>query len=312
MHLGCNILLFLGTYYYLSFYYLNDHSLWKIAQKKSTDFPDTSATNCYPNPLITFQFCHLRLTFANFPFLCLHLAVIFVANSLPLIISRSWLSDVWIALTLKKLDCIWSRGPFLFTRTWSWSLLRVKCWLIRVSKVSVDKHCCHALLVNLAKYLRCLCNNNQCTSPVLNWIAIFMYLQEHSTLGGRTGCGRTTTDWCSSTERLRFKQRKANEWPGILNLHFPVWIFAPHFLPSSWHKATTKGNAAFTYIKCCIVLSCFDHWSGVGEERRQRSVDCETSCNGSRLWHKGESLWSIYQIFNKFFKLSSFSLSGGE
>ena len=107
------------------------------------DFLDTSATKyCRNDPLIMSQFCHFSLTFAHSPSLCLNLPVISFANFLVMI--------VWClaALTLMNLDCNWSRSTFLmqFLLTQNRSLLRVKCWLICVFKLSVGKYCCHALL----------------------------------------------------------------------------------------------------------------------------------------------------------------------
>ena len=86
------------------------------------------------------------------------------------------------------------------------------------------------------------------------------------------------TEVCSQTNKLANDEKY---WTPIFQFGFLPRTFC---LPADT-KLLRKVTPAYFFPH--LTLS----WPGVGEERRQRTVDCETSCHGSWLWHQGESVW---------------------
>ena len=87
------------------------------------------------------------------------------------------------------------------------------------------------------------------------------------------------TEVCSQTNKLANDEKY---WNPIFQFGFLPRTFC---LPADT-KLLRKVTRAFFFPHPTL------SWAGMGEERRQRTVDCEASCYGSWLWHQGESVWS--------------------
>ena len=140
-----------------------------------------------------------------------------------------------------------------------------------------------------AKCLQCLCNNIQ-TLTQLQFSSTWMTC--YCVSSGTFNIGRKDRLW-KNYHRLMLKHGKTevcsqtNKLANDEKYWTPIFQFG--FLPRTFClPADTKLLRKVTpaYFFPHPMLS----WPGVGEERRQRTVDCEASCYGSWLWHQGESL----------------------
>ena len=178
----------------------------------------------------------------------------------------------------------------------------MNCWLIRVFKLSFGKQCCHAL--------SSLQNTVLATPKILllylNWFWVVHLLRRHLQYWEEGQAveelsstdAQTWQDWGGNSFFI-WKRMSKELWIPVIS-YFPVWLSAPHILPASRHKTSKKGNICVFLPKAKVTFS----WPGVGEKGRQRTMDCETSCHGSRLWHQGEaanqtnqmSFWATFHI----------------